>query len=60
MNSVKEKFNNNDVQALFSGYDVLVIMETHFKVRHKCPDDFYLVGKSAESCSKTGRGGVAM
>ena len=60
MNSVKEKFTNNDVQALFSGYDVLVIMETHFKVRHKCPDDFYLVGRSAESCSKVGRGGVAV
>ena len=35
-------------------------METHFKVRHKCPDDFCLVGRSAEPCSKTGRGGVAV
>ena len=51
---------NNDVQTLFSSYDVLVIMETHFKVRHKCPDDFCLVDRSADRSAKTGRGGVAV
>ena len=35
-------------------------METHFKVRHKCPEEFELVGKSVPLCEKTGRGGVAV
>ena len=60
MNGVKEKFKNEEVQTLFSTYDVLIIMETHFKVRHKCPQEFELVGKSVPFCEKTGRGGVAV
>ena len=60
MNGVKEKFESEEVQLLFSKYDVLVIMETHFKVRHKCPKEFELVGKSVPLCATTGRGGVAV
>ena len=60
MNGVKEKFKNEEVQILFSKYDVLIIMETHFKVRHRCPEEFEMVGKSVPICEKTGRGGVAV
>ena len=60
MNGVKEKFDNSDVQLIFADYDILVIMETHFKVRHKCPLDFYLAGRSVNMCTTTGRGGVAV
>ena len=60
MNGVKEKFNNEEVQLLFSNYDILIIIETHFKVRHRCPDEFELVGKSVLLCEKTGRDGVAV
>ena len=35
-------------------------METHFKVRNKCPDNFEIVGKSVPLCDNTGRGGVAV
>ena len=60
MNGVKEKFKNDDVRLLFSECDVIVIMETHFNVRHKCPEGFELVEKSVPMCTKTGRGGVAV
>ena len=60
MNGVKEKFDNSDVQLIFADYDILVIMETHFKVRHKCPLDFYLAGRSVNMCTTTGRRGVAV
>ena len=60
MNGVKEKFKDDEVQTLFSKYDILIIMETHFKVRHRCPEEFELVGKSVPLCEKAGRGGVVV
>ena len=60
MNGVKEKFKNDEVQSMFAAHDILVVMETHFNVRHKCPDYFSLVGRSAKFGGNTGRGGVAI
>ena len=60
INGVKEKFQSDDVIKLFHSYEVVVIMETHFVVRHKCPDGYNLIGRSAAVNSKVGRGGVAV
>ena len=60
MNGVKEKFKNDEVQSMLSAHDILVVMETHFNVRHKCPDEFSFVGRSAKFGGDTGRGGVAI
>lgn len=46
INGVKQKYDVDDVKRLFSKCDILVIMETHFLVRHKCPKKFELIGKS--------------
>ena len=60
MNGVKEKFKNDEVQSMFAAHEILVVMETHFNVRHKCPDCFSLVARSAKFGGITGRGGVAI
>ena len=60
INGVKEKFSNDAVISLFEDYDLVIVMETHFKKRHKCPENFKLVGKSKELFEKIGRGGVAV
>ena len=50
MNGVKQKFNDEETKVLFSGHDLLIIMETFFLKRHKTPDGFLLVGKSDPLC----------
>ena len=60
INGVKEKFENDTVKNLFHVYDILIIMETHFMKRHKCPENFKLVSRSTPLSFSYGRGGVAV
>ena len=57
MNGVKDKYEAEDVKLLFNKHDLLVVMETHFRKRHKCPEYFELIGRSP--CHES-RGGVAI
>lgn len=59
MNGVKTKFLNNDVKNLFKNFDILIITETHYGIRSRCPEDFLFVCRSKEIKSKKPRGGVA-
>ena len=45
----------NDATELFVKFDIVIIGESHFKIRIKCP-----IGKSKTKLSKKGRGGVAV
>ena len=42
---VKNKFMSEITHDVIQDNDVLVICETHFNVRSKCPDNFFLVEK---------------
>ena len=57
---MKEKFNDEIVKKLFDDFTLLVISETHFLKRHKCPENFKLVGRSVPIGGRVGRGGVAV
>ena len=57
---VKNKFMSEITHDVIQDNDVLVICETHFNVRSKCPDNFFLVEKSPPTESKRPRGGVAI
>ena len=48
--------SNNVIQDT----DILIISETHFNIRTKCPDNFVLIEKSPPTDSKRPRGGVAI
>ena len=52
MNGVKNKLQNDDVKTMMKRYDVLVLSETHFAQRIKCPDDFTFISRSDEVLSK--------
>ena len=41
-------------------YDVIIIVETHFGTRLKCPENFVCIGRSDPIPSKRPRGGVAV
>ena len=41
-------------------FDIVIINETHFNVRIKCPEGFIFEGRSEKIESKTPRGGVAI
>ena len=60
MNGVKNKFQHDDVQNLIKNFDILIINETHFNQRIKCPDGFMFEGRSEKIESKSPRGGVAI
>ena len=64
MNGVKDKFSSEAIQQFLShiNADVLIITETHFKVRAKCPTGYFLVAKSKTiyKPQSKGRGGVAV
>ena len=60
LNGVKAKFLNENIQKIFSTFDIVIINETHFGVRARCPDGFLLVGGSSKLNSKVHRGGVAI
>ena len=47
-------------QVCFNNRELLIICETHFGIRHKCPENFVLIGKSKPHYVKKLRGGVAI
>ena len=59
INEVSNKFLTLEVANLFENKDLVAISETHFNVRTKCPDGFYLIGRSEPVKSLKPRGGVA-
>ena len=52
INGVKEKFNIDQVTSLFENIDIVIIGETHFGIRTKCPIGFEIVGRSTVVESK--------
>ena len=52
LNGVKNKFMMNQIKNLFETKDIVVIVETHFNIRCKCPEDFLLVARSLALESK--------
>ena len=46
INGVENKFSSEFVAKLIEDIDILVINESHFNIRSKCPENFYLVGKT--------------
>ena len=45
---------------VLSKFDVIIIQETHFGVRVRCPKDFLFISRSQRVKSKVPRGGVAV
>ena len=60
INGVKNKFLSEEVKRIINDIDILAIQETHFNIRHKCPDNFYMIGRSKTVKSYKPRGGVAV
>ena len=62
MNGVGNKFNNNNVRDILikDNYDIVVVVETHFNVRIKCPPNYYFVGKSKYENTPKPQGGMAV
>lgn len=60
INGVRNKFLSDDTVNLFEQCEILIIVESHFNVRSKCPDNFSLIGRSKATASKSPRGGVAL
>ena len=51
---------NDNVFKIIKNFDLVIINETHFGTRSRCPKDFILIGRSQPSVSKVPRGGVAI
>ena len=51
INGVANKFKTNDVIGIFNKghYDVIVMIETHFNIRIRCPPQYNFVAKSKQS-----------
>ena len=60
INGVKDKFSLDDTNNIFKRFDIIIIAETHFKIRVRCPVKFHLIGKSKCVESRKARGGVAV
>ena len=62
INGVKEKFSNEHILSFLKKFDILVIIETQFNIRVKCPTGFSLVGRSSKihSIAEKGLYGVAV
>ena len=60
MNGVKEKFKTEEVSKLMDKMDLIIIMETHFGIRTRCPEGFEIICRSKEVESKRPGGGVAL
>ena len=52
VNGVKNKFLATELKSLFENKDILIVSETHFNVRTKCPDNFILIARSRAVESK--------
>ena len=51
---------HDEVKNMIKNYDVVIIQETHFNERIRCPDGFTFEGRSLKVPSKSPRGGVAI
>ena len=60
MNGVKLKFVNDEVLRILDDADILIVQETHFNIRVRCPTGFLFIARSAPIESKVPRGGVAI
>ena len=60
LNGVRNKFMSTTANEVFQRTDILVITETHFNKRTKCPTNFTLLERSPPVQSKRPRGGVAI
>ena len=60
INGAKNKYLSPDVNEAFRNNDILAISETHFNVRSKCPDNFFLIGRSIPIKAQKPRGGTAI
>ena len=60
INGIKNKFANENILSILLKFDLVIINETHFGVRSKCPENFTLIGRSKKVISKLPRGGVAI
>ena len=60
LNGVKNKFMSTITDDVIQSSDIVVITETHFNIRTKCPSNFILLDKSPPTESKRPRGGVAI
>ena len=60
IHGTKNKYLRKEVLNLFSDKDIIVISETHFGKRSKCPKGFCLVDRSEPIDSVKPRGGVAI
>ena len=60
LNGVKNKYLNEEVCNVFSKVDVIIIQETHFGVRVRCPKDFLFISRPQRVKLKVPRGGVAV
>ena len=45
---------------LFDDIEIIVLIETHFGVRSKCPPNYVLIARSKPRESKIPRGGTAL
>ena len=60
INGVKNKFLSENVKNILSKNDIVILSETHFNIRTKCPEGFYVVGRSKAADSPKPRGGVVV
>ena len=62
INGARNKLERDQVVELFDNIDadVIILTETHFKVRHKTPKKYFLVAKSKTEYKNKARGGVAI
>ena len=62
VNGIGRKFENDHVNKLFdrANADIIILTETHFKIRHKTPVKYFLVAKSKTVYKNKARGGVAV
>ena len=60
INGVRNKFQDEEVLTFLKKFDIVLLNETHFNERIKCPEGFVFEGRSEKIHSKSPRGGVAV
>ena len=60
INGVQTKFLNENILKIFKNFDIIVINETHFGDRARCPEGFTFISRSKKTPLKDPRGGVAV
>ena len=56
----KENIITETVQNIFKDFNIVIIGESHLNIRHKCPEDFILIGRSKPIKSAGPRGVIAV